>query len=68
VGRSFEDLLAFLLGYAAEHGKGFALVVALELLEAVEDFLLGLIADGASVVENQIGGFRRFNLPVAFGK
>ncbi len=34
--------------------------------EAIENFLLGLVADRAGVVENQIGLFDRLDLPIAF--
>ncbi len=52
--RAFENLLAFLLGDAAEHGEDLALArFALEVLQAVEDLLLGFIADAAGVVEDQ---------------
>ena len=51
-----EDLLALLLGDAAEDGELFAFALeALVLVEAVEDFLLGFVADGAGVVEDQAG-------------
>ncbi len=56
VRRFFEDFLAFLLRHASEHRKRFPLAVFfLELLKAVEDFLLGLVADAARVVEDQLG-------------
>ena len=54
VGRSLEDLLAFLLGNAAKHAKALAgLVQLLVVVEAVEDFLFGFVADGTGVVEDQ---------------
>ena len=37
----------------------------LVVVEAVEDFLFGFVADGAGVVEDQAGFFFGFNLPVA---
>jgi hypothetical protein len=56
VGGLLEDALAFLLGYAAEDGELFAFALeTLVLVEAVEDLLLGLVADGAGVVEDQAG-------------
>ena len=51
VGRAVEDLLAFLLRDAAKDAEDLAFArLALELLQAVEDFLLGFIADAAGVV------------------
>src|SRR5579871_629152 len=56
VGGLLEDALAFLLGDAAEDGKLFALALeALVLVEAMEDLLLGFVADGTGVVEDQAG-------------
>ncbi len=56
VGGLVEDALALLLGYAAEDGELFAFALeALVLVEAVEDLLFGLVADGAGVVEDQAG-------------
>ena len=60
-----ENLFAFLLGHAAEHAEHFALAGALELLQPVEDLLLGLIADAAGVVEDQRGFLGRFHLRIA---
>jgi len=37
----------------------------LVVVQAVEDFLLGFVADGAGVVKNQAGVFLDLNLPVA---
>jgi len=69
VGRLFEDLFAFLLGDAAEHGKRFPLAMFfLELLQAVEHLLFRLIADAAGVVEDQLGFFGGFHLLVALMK
>ena len=64
--RAVEDLLAFLLRHAAEHAEDLALPgLALEVLQAVEDLLLGLVADAAGVVEHESGFFGRFHLRVA---
>ncbi len=55
VGRAVEDFFAFLLGDTAEDGE--ALPFPRELLvvvESVEDLLLGFVADGAGVVEEQV--------------
>ena len=51
--RPLEYLLAFLLGDAADHGENFSLSrFAFEMLQAIEDLLLGLVADAAGVVKN----------------
>jgi hypothetical protein len=56
VGGLLEDLCALLLGDAADDGEALAFSVEfLVLVEAVEDFLLGLVADGAGVVEDEAG-------------
>ena len=67
VGRLLEDLVAFLLRDAADHGELLAFALhPLVLVQAMEDLLLGLVADGAGVVEDQAGvGFVR-HLGVAF--
>ncbi len=64
---ALEDALAFLLRDAAEDAEDFAFAVfLLELLQAVEDFLFGLVADAAGVVEDQVGLLGFFDLGVAF--
>src|SRR5262249_49084513 len=66
--RALEDLLAFLLRHAAENGKALPfLAQLLEIGEAVEDLLLGLIADRAGVIEDEVGVFLARDLPVALG-
>ena len=61
-----EDGFAFLLGDAADDGELFAFALeALVLVEAVEDFLLGFIADGAGVVEDEAGVGLVFDAGVA---
>ena len=55
VGRPLEDLLAFLLGDAAQDAEGLSGVLPLELVEPVENLLFGFVADAAGVVEQQIG-------------
>jgi hypothetical protein len=63
VRRTIENLFAFLLRHAAQHAKHFPLPrLALELLEAVEHLLFGLVANRARVVQHQFGVFRRFHL------
>ena len=64
--RLLKNLFAFLLGHATQHSKALAgFVQLLVVVQAVEDFLLGLIADRTSVVEDQTGVLFRLNLPVA---
>ena len=61
-----ENLLAFLLGDAADHGEDFPFPgVALEMLEAIENLLLGFIPDAAGVVENVVRRFHGVDLGVA---
>ena len=56
VGGAVEDFGALLLGYAADDGEALPFTVELlVLVEAMEDFLLGLVADGAGVVEDEAG-------------
>ena len=58
IGRALENLLAFLLGHAAQHGKLLALLLQLlDVIQTVEDFLLGLIANRAGVIEDEVGIF-----------
>ena len=62
----FEDLLAFLLGDAAEHGKRFPLAMfSLKLVQPVEHLLFGFIADAAGVVEDQLGFLGGLDLLIA---
>jgi len=64
---ALENLFAFLLGYAAEHSKLFALLEQfLVIVQPVENFLFGLVPDGAGVVENQVGLLDRLHLLIAF--
>ena len=64
--RALEDLFAFLLGHAAQHAKLLALLLQfLVVVQAIEDLLLGLIADGAGVVEDQPGFLDGRDLAVA---
>ena len=61
--RALEDLLAFLLRHTAQHAEAFAgLVQLLVVVQAIEDFLLGFVADGAGVVEDQAGFLFGFDL------
>ena len=64
--RALENLFAFLLGHAAQHAKLLALFQQLLVIgEPIEDLLLRLVADGASVVQNQVSLLDRLHLPVA---
>ena len=64
--RALEDLLALLLGDAAEHGKALPfLLQLLEVVQAMEDLLLGFIADRAGVVEDEVGLLFALHLRVA---
>src|SRR5271165_509264 len=68
MGSPLEDLFAFLLGHATQHSEHFALpVFLLELLQAVEHLLFGFIANAASVVKDEIGGLRLFDLRITLG-
>ncbi len=68
VGGALENLLAFLLGDAAENGEALPfLVQLLEVVEAIEDLLLRLIADGAGVVHDEVGVLFALDLLVALG-
>src|SRR4029077_14382373 len=63
---SLEDSLPLLLGNASDYGEHLALACgALELVEAVEYFLLGFVADAAGVVQNKSRGFGSLDLAVA---
>ena len=66
--RALENLFALLLRDAAEHAELLALFLQLLVVgEPVKDLLLGLVADGAGVVEHQAGLFDRLDLAVALG-
>src|ERR1035438_10202892 len=69
VRRALENLFALLLRHASQHPEDLALARrALEILQAAEDLLFGLVANAAGVVEHQVGRFRRFDLVVTPGK
>lgn len=56
IGSTLKDALSLLLGDTAENAKLLAFALhTLVLVEAVKDLLLGFIADGAGVVEDQAG-------------
>ena len=58
--------LALLLRDAADDGELLALLLQpLVVVQPVEDLLLGLIADGAGVVEDQVGLVHGLHLAVA---
>ena len=64
---ALEDLLAFLLRHAAEHAEDFALLLIVSCSRARrwKTFCSGLIADGAGVVEDEVGFLDGSNLAVA---
>jgi hypothetical protein len=67
--RFLEDFLSLLLRHASQDSENLSFSgFPLELLQAAEDLLLGLIADAAGVIENQLGGFGRSHLAVSFGQ
>src|ERR1700739_2182916 len=67
IGRALEDLLALLLCDTPKHTEAFTgLVQLLVVVEAVENFLFGFVANGAGVVEDQARVFFRVYLAVAF--
>ena len=69
VRRAFEDLLAFLLRHAAQHGEHLALAGSLlNCCRRLKTFLLGLVANAAGVVENQFGFFGLLHLRIALGE
>ena len=64
--RPLENPVAFLLGYAAQHAELLALGLQfLEICQAMEYLLLGFVADGAGVVENQVGLLDSLDLAIA---
>src|ERR1035437_8389004 len=66
VGRTLEDLFALLLGDAAENGEALPFLMQLfEIGQPMKDLLLGLVADGAGVVEDQVRIFFAMHLRVA---
>jgi len=68
VRRALENFLAFLLCDAAEDSEFFPLRLKLFVIgQTMKDFLLGLVADGAGVVEDEASVFDGRNLAVALG-
>ena len=58
VRRTLKNLFAFLLRHAAQHSETLALFLQLLVVgQAVKDFLLGFVANGTGVVEDQPGFF-----------
>jgi hypothetical protein len=52
---AFKDLLAFLLGHAAEYAEFLPLCLQLfEIGEAMKDLLLGFVTDRAGVVKDKV--------------
>ncbi len=63
---AFENLFAFLLGYAAENPEDFPFLLQAPVIsEAMKDLLLRFIADGTGVIEDQIGLLDVLDLAVA---
>ena len=63
--RALEYSLAFLLRHAPEYAENLAAsVIFLELLQPMENFLFGLVANAAGVVHHQPGGLRRIDLRI----
>ena len=64
---AFENLLAFLLGDATQDAKAFALSFQLLVIrQAMENLLLGFVANRAGVVEDEVRLIHGLNLAVAF--
>src|SRR5215467_1967430 len=64
--RLFKYFFAFLLGHTPQNSKFLALrPQLLVVVQAMENFLLGLVANGAGVVENQVGLFDRLYLGIS---
>ncbi len=64
--RPLEDLFALLLRHAAQNAEALPLLVQLlEVVQAIEDLLLRLVADRTGVIENQPGIFFRLHPPVS---
>ena len=57
-----ENLRAFLLRYAAQDTERLTGVLPLELIQPVEYFLFGFIANTASIVQQEVGFSRRSQL------
>src|SRR5215467_4229814 len=61
----FKNSFALLLGDAAQHSELLALGLQLLIVvEAMKNLLFGFVANGAGVVEDQVGLFHGFNLTV----
>src|SRR5581483_565368 len=63
-----ENFLALLLSDTTEHSKFLALALQLLVVgKAVENLLLGLVTNGASVVEDEVGLLDGRDLAIALG-
>jgi len=63
---ALENLFPFLLGHAAEDSELLALGLQLLVIgEAMKHLLLGLVADRAGVVEDQVGLLDGLDLAIA---
>ena len=68
VGRPFKNFLAFLLSHTAQDAELLSLGGEFfEISQTMKDFLLGLVADGAGVIEDQFGRFHRLHLLITLG-
>src|SRR5207249_10410259 len=68
VRRALENFLALLLGDTSQDGEFFSLRLKFFVIgEAMKHLLLGLVADGAGVVEDEASVFDGRNLAVALG-
>src|SRR5947207_12276175 len=66
IGGAFENLVAFLLGNAAEDTKLFALGFKFLVIgKAMKNFLFSFIANRAGVVKDKTGFLDGWNLPVS---
>src|SRR5579864_9109095 len=63
--RFLKNLFAFLLGHTAQHREFFSLRLKFfVVVQEMEDFLFGLVADGAGIVKNQVGLFDCLDLGI----
>src|SRR5207244_13267186 len=68
VRRAIENFLSLLLGDTSQDGEFFSLRLKLFVIgKTMKDLLLGFVADGAGVIEDQAGVFDGRNLSVALG-
>jgi len=64
--RALEDSLPFLLRHTAQDNESFTRSMQfLVIVQPIEDFLFRLVADGAGVVQDQVGGSLGIYLGIA---